>query len=193
MLKGRLIVGVMMLLALALSTSAAQEKPKTEPVTAVRDGQHDFDFWFGKWKVHNRRLLEPLTGSSEWVEFEGMSVARPLWDGRANVDEFEADAPSGHIEGMTVRTYNTKTGEWSLYWANAAKGEISLPATVGHFTNGQKGEFFDKEEFNGKPIVVRYTWTVINANSCRWEQAFSADGGKSWETNWISENTRVKE
>jgi hypothetical protein len=193
MFKGRLILSVMMLLALALSTSAAGEKPKTEPATAVRDGRHDFDFWFGKWKVHNRRLMKPLTGSTEWVQFDGTSVARPLWDGRANIDEFEADAPSGHIEGMTVRTYNAKTGDWSLYWANAANGVISLPATVGHFTDAHKGEFFDQETFNGKPIVVRYTWTVIDANSCRWEQAFSADGGKTWETNWISENTRVKE
>jgi hypothetical protein len=108
------------------------------------------------------------------------------------MDEFVVDAPSGRIYGTTVRLYNQKTGEWSLYWANASNGEFSMPPTVGHFTNG-RGEFFDKEEYNGKPIIVRYVWSNITSNSARWEQAFSADGGKTWETNWITENTRVKQ
>ena len=187
------LTAIALTVALVSSSGLAEEKSSPEPTTTVRDGQHDFDFWFGKWKVHNRRLLKPLSGSKEWVEFEGTNVARPIWGGRANMDEFEADAPAGHISGMTIRTYNAKTGEWSLYWANAANGEISLPPTVGHFSSPHKGEFFDKEQFNGKPITVRYTWTVLGPDACRWEQAFSPDGGKTWETNWISENTRIKE
>ena len=192
MRKTRWIVSLVSLLALAISMSSAADKPIPD-AAAIRDGQHDFDFWMGSWKVHNRRMLKPLTGSKDWVEFDGTTVARPVWGGKANVDEYEGNAPAGHISGMTVRTYNKKTGQWSLYWANASAGEIAMPPTVGHFDGKGKGEFFDKEDYNGKPIVVRYTWKVIDDDHCRWEQAFSPDDGKTWETNWIMENTRVKE
>jgi hypothetical protein len=87
-----------------------------------RDGQHDFDFEFGHWKIHNRRLLHPLSGSNDWVEFDGTVVAQPIWDGRANMDVFEADSPTGHLEGMTVRTYSTTSHQWSLYWATSRTG-----------------------------------------------------------------------
>jgi hypothetical protein len=175
--------------------------PKATPQTTAnavqateqRDGQHDFDFQFGSWKVHNRRLLHPLTGSNEWVEFDGTVVARPVWGGRANMDEFEADAPSGHIEGMTVRTYNVKSHEWSIYWANQRTGVVSLPATVGKFNDHGIGEFYDQEEFNGRTIFVRFIWTVQSTEQTRWEQAFSVDGGKTWETNWIITASKVKE
>jgi hypothetical protein len=137
--------------------------------------------------------LHPLTGSSEWVEFDGTVVARPVWGGRANMDEFEADAPSGHIEGMTVRTYNAKSHEWSIYWANQRTGVVSLPATVGKFNDHGIGEFYDQEEFNGRTIFVRFIWTVQSAEQTRWEQAFSLDGGKTWETNWIITASKVRE
>ncbi len=165
----------------------AQTQAPTE-----RDGQHDFDFLFGHWKTHNRRLLKPLTGSSEWIEFDGTVVAQPVWSGRANMDQFEADTPTGHIEGLTVRTYNTKSHQWSIYWANQRLGVFSLPATVGRFNNG-RGEFFDQEDFEGKSIFVRYVWTVNSPDSCTWEQAFSQDGGKTWETNWTAKLAREKE
>ena len=154
-------------------------------------GQHDFDFYVGKWRLHNRRLVHPLTGSKEWVEFDGTSVARKLWDGRANVDEFEADSPSGHIEGMTVRLYNADTHEWSIYWASGKAGGFSMPPTVGHFTNG-KGEFYDHEEIDGRPVLVRFVWTVQSPKECHWEQAFSTDDGKTWETNWTIDSTRME-
>jgi hypothetical protein len=155
------------------------------------DGQHDFDFYVGKWRLHNRRLVHPLTGSTEWVEFNGISVARQLWDGRANVDEFEANTPSGHIEGMTVRLYNAETHEWSIYWANGNAGAFSMPPTVGHFTNG-RGEFYDHEVIGGKPVFVRFLWAVQSPTECRWEQAFSIDEGKTWETNWTIDSTRME-
>lgn len=172
-------------------TNPDATKTGLQQTATERDGQHDFDFWFGNWKVHNRRLLQPLTASNTWVEFDGTVVARPIWGGRANMDEYEADSPSGHIEGMTVRTYNAKSHQWSIYWANQANGSFALPATVGEFKNG-RGEFYDQEDFNGKSIFVRYLWTVSSADSCQWEQAFSADGGKTWETNWIMTLTRDK-
>ncbi len=182
---------VIAVLAITIGSAFAQQDAK--PAQPARDGQRDFDFAFGKWKVHNRKLSKPLTGSKDWVEFEGTWVVRPIWNGRANMDEFVVDAPSGRIYGMTIRLYNPKTGEWSLYWANANNGEIAMPATVGHFDGNGRGEFFDDEQYNGKPIRLRYTWTVVDADHARWEQAFSPDGGKTWETNWITENTRIRE
>jgi hypothetical protein len=185
-------MGLMLTLEGRAQTVAKPSQPGTQETAVERDGQHDFDFWFGAWKIHNRRLLRPLTGSSTWIEFEGTVVARPVWGGRANMDEFEADSPTGHIEGMTVRTYNPKTHQWSIYWANQANGVFSLPATVGKFKDG-RGEFYDQEEFNGLNIFVRYTWISASHDSARWEQAFSADGGKTWETNWTMDFTREKQ
>ncbi len=169
---------------------SAQTRAESTKSENNRDGQHDFDFYIGTWKIHNRRLLHPLTGSNTWVEFEAISVARAAWGGMANTDEYEADSPSGHIEGMTVRLYNPQTHQWSLYWANRTKGTMEIP-TVGQFRNG-RGEFFDQEMFQGKSIFVRYVWSDIKPDSCRWEQAFSEDGGKTWETNWIMESERQK-
>ncbi len=178
------------IVALAL-LSACSTAGSLRGAEAERDGQRDFDFWIGSWKVHNRRLVHPLTGSSVWVEFEGTVVARPVWGGRANADEFEADSPTGHIEGMTVRTYNAKSRQWSIYWASAAKGVFERPM-IGQFNNG-RGEFFDQEEFEAKAIYVRFLWSDIRPDSCRWEQAFSDDGGKTWETNWIMTFTRTRQ
>jgi hypothetical protein len=155
-----------------------------------RDGQHDFDFLFGSWTVHSRRLLHPLTGSNEWVEFDGTALDKRIWEGRAQLEEFEAKSPTGHIEGMTVRIYDNKSHQWSIYWANQSDGRFSLPATVGQFEN-TTGEFFDQEDYKGKNIFVRYTW-ISSPDSPRWEQAFSMDGGKNWETNWTWTLSRMK-
>jgi hypothetical protein len=176
--------------AQSAAVNAHQPKAKVSSISE-RDGQHDFDFEFGHWKIHNRRLLHPLSGSNEWVEFDGTVVAQPIWDGRANMDVFEADAPTGHLEGMTVRTYNTTSHEWSLYWATSKTGVFSLPATVGKF-EGKRGEFYDREKYNGKDILVRFIWTVASPDAPQWEQAFSVDDGKTWETNWVVQFTRVK-
>jgi hypothetical protein len=192
--RASFLMGALIFFSYSISGSAQTNsdavKARLQETATQRDGQHDFDFWFGNWKVHNRRLVHPLTGSNEWVEFDGTVVARPVWGGRANTDEFEADSPSGHIEGMTVRTYDPKSGQWSIYWANAAKGVFEKPM-IGQFKNG-RGEFFDQEEFAGKAIYVRFVWSDIKPSSCRWEQAFSNDGGKTWETNWIMAFTREK-
>ena len=163
---------------------------QTDLARGDHDGQHDFDFYVGKWRLHNRRLVHPLSGSKEWVEFDGTSVARKMWDGRANVDEFEADSPMGRIEGMTVRLYNADTHEWSIYWANGKAGAFSMPPTVGRFSNG-RGEFYDHEQISGKPTFVRFIWQVQSPTQCHWEQAFSTDEGKTWETNWTIDSTRV--
>ena len=155
-----------------------------------RDGQHDFDFEIGNWKTHLSRLQHPLSGSHTWVEYDGTSVVRKIWDGRANLVELEVDGPTGHVEGLSLRLYNPQSHQWSLNFANAGGGSLSVP-TVGEFKNG-RGEFYDQEPFNGRMILVRNVWMDMTANSCRFEQAFSDDGGKTWEANWIAVDTRVK-
>ncbi len=182
-----------MLAALICSAPAETTSVPQKAAAAERDGQHDFDFEFGHWKAHNRRLLHPLAGLNDWVEFDADLVARPIWEGRANIDELEADTPSGHLEGMSVRTYNPKSHQWSIYWANQKNGVFSLPATVGKFDGNGHGEFYDQEDLNGANTFVRFLWTVSSPDTARWEQAFSLDGGKTWETNWIATFTRVKQ
>jgi hypothetical protein len=156
-----------------------------------RDGQHDFDFELGTWKIHLKRLLQPLTGSSTWIQFDGTSVTRKSWDGRAQLEQFETDNPTtGHIEGLTLRLYNPESRQWSLYWANGKDGALGIPPNIGEFKNG-RGEFYDQELYQGKAIFVRMVWSGITPNSAHSEQSFSDDGGKTWEVNWITDQTRV--
>ncbi|HZR55752.1 MAG TPA: hypothetical protein VFA74_02675 [Terriglobales bacterium] len=182
-----LILGLLPLCGLAQENSAAS----SPSVPAARDGQHDFDFEIGTWKTHISRLQHPLTGSDTWVEYEGTSVVRPVWNGRANLVELEVDGPAGHIEGLSLRLYNPESHQWSINFANSKVGSLGQP-TVGEFKNG-RGEFFDQEPFNGRIILVRNVWSDITPNSGRFEQAFSDDGGKTWEVNWIATDTRVKD
>jgi hypothetical protein len=156
-----------------------------------RDGQHDFDFEIGTWKTRLKRLLNPLTGSTTWVEYEGTTVVRKVWNGRANLVELAADGPAGHFEGLSLRLYNPKSRQWSLNFANINGGVMTQP-TIGEFKNG-RGEFFSQETLNGRAIFVRFVISDITPNSCRFEQAFSDDGGKTWEVNWIATDTRVKD
>jgi hypothetical protein len=167
-------------------------KMSVQNTPAEQDGQHGFDFEIGTWKIHLKRLDGRLVGSTKWVEFDGTSVTRKVWDGRANLEEFEVDSPTGHIEGMTLRLYDPQTRQWSLYWATSKSGAMGAP-TIGEFKNG-RGEFFDTEPSgpNGRSILVRFVWSDITANSAHFEQSFSDDGGKTWEVNWITDQTRVK-
>lgn len=166
-------------------------KAATPPHSAVqaRDGQHDFDFEVGSWKIHLKRRLKPLTGSEEWTEFDGTSVTRKVWDGRADLEEFLTEGPTGRVEGLTLRLYNPATHQWSLYWANSKAGALGGPPNVGEFKDG-RGEFICQDTFNGRVILIRYTWSDITASTAHFEQAFSDDGGKSWEVNWITDQVR---
>lgn len=164
---------------------------RTEQTLNERDGQHDFDFEIGTWKTHLRRLKNPLTGSTTWVEYRGTTIVGKVWNGRANLVELDVDGPSGHIEGLSLRLYNPQSRQWSLNFANSASGTLTEPV-VGGFKNG-RGEFFGQEVLNGRAIFVRFVISDITPNSCRFEQAFSDDGGKTWEVNWIATDTRMKE
>lgn len=174
----------------------AQQKANALETSSQRtpaegDGQHDFDFEIGTWKTHLSRLLHPLTGSNVWVEYEGTTVVRKVWGGRANLVELVADGPAGHFEGLSLRLYNPQSRQWSLNFAGSQSGTLSQP-TIGSFKNG-RGEFYDQEMFNGRAIFVRFVISNITPNSCRFEQAFSDDGGRTWEINWIATDTRVKD
>jgi len=155
------------------------------------DGQHDFDFEFGAWKAHISRRLKPLTGSTTWVEYNGTSVVRRVWNARANLGELEVSGPAGRIEGLSLRTYNPQSRQWNISWSNSADGTVGLPM-IGEFKNG-RGEFFNQESLDGRAIFVRFIFSDITANSFRIEQAFSDNGGKTWEANWIATFSRVKE
>jgi hypothetical protein len=169
------------------SESAKEESLKAG---SQRDGQHDFDFNIGIWKTRISRLKDPLTGSTTWLSYEGVSVVTKVWNGRANLLELEARGPAGHIEGLGLRLYNPSSRQWSLNWANSAVGTLDQPM-IGEFKNG-RGEFFNRESFSGRSISVRNVFSDITADSSRFEQAFSDDGGKTWETNWIMTFTRAR-
>lgn len=162
--------------------------PKAPP---ERDGQHDFDFEIGTWRTHVSRLVRPLSGSSAWVEYDGTSVVRAVWSGRANLLELDVAGPSGRIEGLSLRLYDPEARTWSLNFSNRRTGTLS-PPTIGKFQDG-RGEFFSEETLDGRPIRVRFVVSEITSTSCRFEQAFSDDGGKTWEVNWIATDTRVAE
>jgi hypothetical protein len=163
----------------------------TAPAITQRDGSHDFDFLIGDWKAHVRRLPDRLVGSTRWVEYEGISRHKKLLDSNANFEEFEVNGhdKSEHIKAQTLRLYNPDSHQWSIYLVDLDKGVLSTPTVVGEFT-GRRGEFYDQDVWNGRAVLVRYVWSDISPQSARMEQSFSADGGKSWEVNWICELTR---
>jgi hypothetical protein len=163
--------------ALARRSSLAAKEGPQEP-SAQRDGQHDFDFNFGTWKTQVKRLQHPLTGSTAWVSLDGTVVVRNVWDGRAQLEEVEAQGPGGHHESLSLFLYNPQSHQWS-------------PPAIGEFKNG-RGEFYDQEPFNGRSILVRIVWSDITPDSHSFEQSFSDDGGKTWEPNFIATLTRVK-
>jgi hypothetical protein len=165
--------------------------PVGAQTSSARDGRHDFDFEIGKWKTHLKRLKDPLSGHSTWVEYDGTSVVRKVWNGNANLVELEVDGPGGHIEGLSLRLYNPSSHQWSLNFANSRGGVLTQP-TIGEFKYG-RGEFFDQEMLDGRAILVRFVISPRDRNSCHFEQAFSADGGKTWEVNWIADDVRVND
>ena len=155
-----------------------------------RDGQHDFDPLIGGWKFDLKVRLHPLTSSTTWVEFRGNGSCHKVWNGRANLDQIALNGPSGPVEGLTLRLFNPQTGQRSLYWANRKDGKVVVPQ-IGQFKDGH-GEFYAQDMFDGKSIFVRFDWTNMT-NSPHFEQSFSEDGGKTWEANWISNQTRVSD
>jgi hypothetical protein len=160
---------------------------------ATRDAgpaAHDFDFFHGRWSVRHRRLRARLAGSDDWATFEGTCVAWPLLGGAGNVDDNVLDLPEGPYRAVSIRSFDPMTDRWSIWWLDGRNPGQLDPPVVGTFVDGI-GTFLGEDTFDGRPILVRYVWSDITDRTCRWEQAFSVDGGATWEVNWIMENTRV--
>ena len=176
--------------AVLAQANAGASSAKVQQPSQQHDGQHDFDFEIGTWHTQLSRLVKPLSGSTTWVKYEGTTVVRKVWGGLANLVELEAEGAAGRFQGLNLRLYDPQSRQWSLNFANANGGGLTTP-TIGEFKNG-RGEFYSQETFNGRAILVRFVISDITPDSCRFEQAFSDDGGKTWEVNWIAVDTRVK-
>jgi hypothetical protein len=152
---------------------------------AAASGGRDFDFFLGQWRVMHRKLKERLRQSREWIEFGGTVRVRPILGGLGNFDENVLDSPQGRYEACTLRLFDPQAARWAIYWID---GRVLTPdpPLFGTFRNGV-GTFLGDDVWEGRSIKVRFFWTPLDANHCRWEQAFSPDGGQSWETNWIME------
>jgi hypothetical protein len=150
----------------------------------------DFDFFIGSWNVTHRRLNERLVGATEWTTFLGTCVAQKILGGYGNMDDNVLEIPTGTYRAVTLRSYDANSQTWSIWWLDSRNpGQLDVPV-VGQFNQGV-GTFYADDTLAGQPIRVRFTWLVANPDAPRWEQAFSADGGNNWETNWVMEFTRA--
>jgi hypothetical protein len=174
-------IGIVAVLA-CFSLSVRAEPP--------RDGSHDFDFARGAWHTHITRVLDPFAGGTHTVTMDGTKTAHPVWDGRAWLEEIEADGPDGHWEGATFFLYNSKSGQWSQTYIDSASGEMQAP-TIGSFKDG-RGEFFSTEVYQGRTVLVRGLWSDITSDSHRYEISYSQDGGRTWATAFKAYLTRLK-
>ena len=157
---------------------------------AMRDGHEDFDFLLGTWRTHYRILKVRLKNSHQWYDCYGTSVVRPFWDGYGNLEDGDLRCSGSHIVGMTLRLYDAGTREWSLWWGTKTRGLVP-PPQVGRFDAGGVGRFYARDRHAGRPIIVRFTWRRLPGNRPYFEQAFSPDDGKTWETNWTTVYTRA--
>lgn len=155
-----------------------------------RDGVHDFDFLVGSWRVHHRRLKERLANNHEWIEFEGTVTSQKILGGLGNIDDNALDFPGGAYRAAALRAYDPEKKKWSIWWLDSRSPGDLGPLVAGRFEN-DAGTFFGDDTFNGKPIRVRFFWTRVKSDTPHWEQAFSVDGGKTWETNWTMAFTRL--
>ena len=156
---------------------------------APHDHQHDFDFEFGSWKAH-LRVRQRLSNEDTWMELDGTSVVRKIWDGRANAGELEVGNAKTHLEGLTLRLYNPATQQWNISWANSKDGAISAAPMFGQFNNNGRGEFYGTDTANGATVFARFVFSDLTPTSFTLEQSFSSDGGKTWVTNWVATFTR---
>lgn len=163
--------------ALPCFTAQAKETSMT-----TENGLHDFDFLAGSWTVAHRKLKKRLAGCTDWAEFTGTSTGQPIMGGVGNMDDNVMDDPTGRYRAVSLRHFDAATGTWSIWWFDERYPGFGTPIT-GRFENGV-GTFLEETEFEGRPIVCRYLWSEITPTSARWQQAFSPDGGETWETNW---------
>ena len=185
-----LLLGTCGSVALPLPASAQTPRATSAPAIAQRDGQHDFDFDIGVWKTHIRRNLDPLSGHTKSIELNGTVTVRKVWDGRAQLEEIEADGPNGHWEGLSLFLYSPEAHQWSQTFINSATGAFS-GGLVGVFKDG-RGELFASDTLNGRSILIRGVWSDVRPDAHRYEESYSDDGGKTWASAFIANLTREK-
>jgi hypothetical protein len=171
--------------------AAALQGPAVARSAAPRDGQHDFDWEIGNWATHVRVLRNPLSGAApDWAEFRGTSLVKPILGGRANSVELSVKNDKGAIEGVSLRLYNPQARQWSLNYATVRGGVLTAPV-YGSFDGRGRGQFHGQDMLDGRAILVRFVISPVSPNEARFEQSYSADGGATWETNWIAVDTRL--
>lgn len=187
-----ILIGAALYYLAVTSSPAALIGHSTPIATALTasEGQRDFDWEIGKWKTELRRLKRPLTGSTEWLEYSGTTLVSPIWGGQANLVELDVAGPAGKIRALSLRLYNPNARQWTLNFANSMVGEMSLPPATGQFKNG-RGEFLSHEKIGNRMVLVRFIISEVTQTSAKFEQAYSDDGGKTWEVNWIARDTRI--
>ena len=178
---------------------ATLTRERAEPSSDVAAGaapmsttpeDHEFDFDLGAWKTHSSRLLHPLTGSTTWVELDGVTIVKKVCNGRANLAEYKASGSNGTVQLLSLRWFNPTTHEWNIDFATPNVGTLGIPA-VGQFKNG-RADFYDYEPINSRSVLVRFSIWATGVDTAQSEQAFSEDGGKTWEVNWMTQYTRAK-
>ncbi|GGA15575.1 DUF1579 family protein [Dyella caseinilytica] len=169
---------------LASAQSAQSQTP------AYRDGSHDFDFNIGTWHTHIKTLQHPLTGDKTWVELNGTVTVRKIWDGKASIEEIEANGADQHLKGLTLYFYNPQSHQWTQTFVDSSDGVIE-PSAIGEFKDG-RGELINQQPYNGRTILVRNAWSDIQPNSHHFEISFSDDNGKTWEPNFVADLTRAQ-
>ena len=181
---------VHIILTAAFLCAAAAPLQSASAETAPRDGRHDFDWEIGTWTTKVRVLRNPLTSKPpEWAEFQGTSVVKPLMDGHWNFVELSVAGSSGKIEGGALRLFNPKSGQWSLNYTPLSNGLLTAPV-YGSFDGRGVGKFYGSDTLDGRAILVRFVITTKSDSEATFEQSYSADGGVTWETNWLATDTR---
>ena len=188
--RGAVLLALAVLFVGRAAPVAGRQDPADDAPPATH-AQRAFDWEHGSWTVRLSRLVSPLSGSDEWVEYAGTSVVRPVWDGAANLGELDVAGPGGRIVGMSLRLYDAGSDQWRIHWASRSDGVVGEPM-IGGFDGG-RGEFYNYEPFGGRVVLVRFIFSDIAERSFRFEQSFSDDHGQTWEPNWIAEFTRVAE
>jgi hypothetical protein len=189
--KRALLVCLSLAIIASVLTSGSATASLGASTASSDDGQHDFDWEFGTWRTEVQVLADPLSDTpDEWLTFTGTSVVRPLVDRRANVVELKVAGPAGRIDGINLRLHEPQAARWSSTFASLRDGLLT-PSVHGGFHDGV-GEFYGDDQLAGQPIRVRFVITREGPDRARFEQAFSADDGNTWETNWIAVDTRIR-
>jgi len=191
----RNVMRLSLLAAAVSSIPLGAAKSLADPITPenpamTTDPLHDFDFFFGSWTVQHRRLKERLVNCTEWVEFDGACTAQKLLGGSGNIDDNVVNLPGGAYRAISLRAFDEKTRSWAIWWLDARTPHALETPVIGSFENGI-GTFLADDTLRDQPIKVRFRWSDITPTACHWEQAFSPDGGASWEVNWVMQFTRT--